>query len=595
MTNERVTHLNDVRAAMSRPRKPDNKAKLANIDPCGVYDGMEAGTWMPDELGLPPDCPVVPLGFDDDTFYFMSARGTLMALTPNNSGRGYISALFTPYKHYPAWAWPKTAKGGKPSGQFHADDVREGLFEAAAKAGPWNAVEKVRGLGAWVGDNGNLILHLGDRVIDGQVEVSPGAIDGFLYPKRPPLDPPRESSGNAGHQLLSILNQWNWSRPELDPELVLGWIVAALIGGALKRRPIIYVTGDRGNGKSTLMDVVAMVIGKGLIKSSDATRAGIDQKIKSDAIPVMLDEQEAKADPRRASAMLELARTAYDGSLTLRGGADHNGKEFRARSCFWFSSINPSAMLPQDRSRMAVLEMLAIPNDARDPVIDRAQLAEIGQELLFKAQQWWPKFHDLLNLFHDALKSAGHDSRNATTWGILAACSYMARADDLPDQELLDEWAKTLNPKELEDFEAVAPDWKNCINYLLTKHPKALERSAEGERSVGGIIEAWRADELNLLGVRRKLQLLGMTVVFPQGELESWENAELFVCNSHSGLQDLFAGQHWVGMAGGMSVWSSALRKMPREWWRSGTARVNGTKQRGTLIQLAKITGDEDD
>jgi hypothetical protein len=584
---------------MARPRAPDNRHQLETLDPCGALNGIQAGQWteLADEYGLPPDCPVTPLGFDDDAFYFVNARGTLAVLTPNNSGRGHLEALFSPYRHYPSWAWPKKGRDKKPSGQFHADDMRADLFAAASKAGGWNAVEKVRGRGAWLGADGGLVLHLGRKIIVNDEALSPGAVDGFLYPVRPPMAGPDNIEMNAAHDLLQIFSTWSWARPKLDPELVLGWLVAAMLGGALERRPIIYVTGDKGTGKTTLQDVCAYVIGKGLVKTSDATRAGIDQSIKSDSIPVMVDEMEAKADPRRAQNILELSRTAYDGSLTLRGGADHNGREFRARSCFWFSSINPPAMEPQDRSRMAVLEMMKLPENSKSPNYETGVLSAIGQTLLYRAYQWWPRFAELLELFREALMKGGHDQRGATTWGILAACAYLARFDDMPDEAVLGQWALLLNPKGLAEFEAISPDWKSCVDYMMTTSPRLFDRKGWEVRTIGGAIAQW-VDEFevdHLTNLKIQLQLVGVTLLFPKGEPHVFQHAELLVPNSHPGLKELFSGTHWGNMAGGSAVWTSALRKMPRDYWRSGSARINHMKMRGTLIKLSKIMelGDE--
>ena len=597
MNDDNVTPL---RPAMSRPRKPDARRALYELDPRGKLHGIEAGEWghAADEFGLPPDCPIIPLGYDGEVYYFVNGRGGLSALTPNASGRGHIDSLFTPYRHFPAWAWPKRNRKGAPTGNYHADEVRQDLFAAAARAGGWNAVEKVRGRGAWLGDDGQLILHLGDKIVVGQETVEPGPVDDYLYPMRPPMDAPAVLEPNAGHQLLDLLNTWNWARPELDPEILLGWITAAMIGGALDRRPIIYVTGDKGTGKSRLQEVCVHVLGKGVIRTSDATRAGIDQHIQSDSIPVMVDELEAKKDPRRATAILELARTAYDGALTLRGGADHSGREFRARSCFWFSSINPPAMEPQDRSRMAVLEVLPFERGAKEPRWDVGLLSAFGRTLLQRAIEWHPRFEGLLLAFREALMDAGHDARGGTTWGVLAACSHLARFDDMPDQETLDGWAKVLHPKDLAEFEAMTPDWRNCIDFLLTNPTRLLEKNIKEARTVGSAIYYWRRSDSVLSDalkeLKQQISVVGLSVVFPKGSPTTFENAGLFVPNANPGLSQLFDGTHWAAMSGGQGVWKSALRKMPRDWWRAGKGRVYGELKDGTIIQLCKILQTED-
>jgi ABC-type multidrug transport system fused ATPase/permease subunit len=56
--------------------------------------------------------------------------------------------------------------------------------------------------------------------------------------------------------LLQALQSWNWDRGELDARLALGWLMTALVGGALEQRPVVYVVGTEGAGKSTLQKLL---------------------------------------------------------------------------------------------------------------------------------------------------------------------------------------------------------------------------------------------------------------------------------------------------------------------------------------------------
>ena len=56
--------------------------------------------------------------------------------------------------------------------------------------------------------------------------------------------------------LLSFIDTWGWEWPVLAPKIILGWIGCALICGALKWRPHLWITGTKGSGKSTLARVI---------------------------------------------------------------------------------------------------------------------------------------------------------------------------------------------------------------------------------------------------------------------------------------------------------------------------------------------------
>ncbi len=88
----------------------------------------------------------------------------------------------------------------------------------------------------------------------------PGEVDGMFYPQRPPITvpwrepvPPKDSPAK---QLLEDLRSWTWERPTLDPVLVLGAIGVMFLGAALPWRPHLFLSGDKGVGKSTLQKVI---------------------------------------------------------------------------------------------------------------------------------------------------------------------------------------------------------------------------------------------------------------------------------------------------------------------------------------------------
>jgi phage/plasmid-associated DNA primase len=51
--------------------------------------------------------------------------------------------------------------------------------------------------------------------------------------------------------------------------LLLGWIGAAFLGGALPWRPAGYLTGEAATGKSTLQALIKGLLGDSLVQAVD--------------------------------------------------------------------------------------------------------------------------------------------------------------------------------------------------------------------------------------------------------------------------------------------------------------------------------------
>ncbi len=629
MTDEtNVTSLED--------RRRDAKAALGEPKPAratiaAIIRGLKPGNELmgggphrgsppiDHKTGLPPHCPVTALGRDADVFYFINAAGSLGELTPSASGKGHIDALFSGQWPYLIWAWgrSKHLKGGVVLDQenYDAEKVRSALFDAATLKGSWNAVDMVRGRGAWIGPRGELILHLGDHLlINGRERVECGERDGFLYPGRPPVPAPASEAQPAGpaacgQQILDLLNTWNWGRGEMDAELMLGWICSAMVGGALNWRPTVFVTGDAATGKSTLQKTVATVLGGALVQAVETTAAGIYQVLKHDCLPVAVDELEAQSDGRKVRSVIELARVANSGGRMLRGGQDHNGRQFDLRSAFLFSAINAPSLQSQDRSRMALLNLKELEKIEGGEPIDLTVVAQLGQQLLRRIIDWWPRMAELREeVRHWLIAHAGHDGRGADTFGTLVAFAHAALSDEMPSDAELNKWVERLKASSLAELESRTPNWKLCLRHLLQVRADALR--TESQKTVGAqLMNFWPGEHNDRSPcepayLKKKLAECGLGLSGPKRGKIAPESAWLFVPNDHSSLAPLFHDTKWAGEGGAPGVWTDALRQAP-PWdaqfkeglYRQGNGRVGMMPLRGTLLKVSHLfdlLGDEE-
>ncbi len=605
-----VVNLAAVRTMIASARSAGNEGAVRRREP--VLQGTQQGDWLPDTLGLPPDCPVRPLGLAGKRLWFLDGIGQVLSFEPPY-GKGDLLLLFGGELHYLEWHWPRWGKEKSVNGWAN-EALQAVLIKACAKKGPWDSFSRVRGRGCWQDANGGLVVHTGTAVIYQGREESPGEIGPHVYPTRPPLpEPLRERDAqrlNPGALLLhSYLNTWNWGRPGIDPHLLLGWIGAAFLGAALPWRPMVFLTGGKGTGKSTLQSLVKAVLGYWLVDTADTTAPGIYQRIGLDCIAVAVDELESDIDDKRSQAVLKLARLASSGAAMLRGGADHTGTEFAARSAFLFSSINAPPMKPAELSRMALLQLDKLPDGAKEPDIEPGVFGILGQAILRLLLREWPRFDETYQGFAGELGAAGMDSRGQKQFGTLLTCADLILHQGWNAERLsfahehdgdLRPWREILRPASMLEFENATDNWLGCINRLLGVRVEAWRG---GMRSTVGQVLAdyFEGRELDVTQANTALSQAGLRIVFrgrpvgmpplPEGAAARRKHERWLVVQNNGPLvRTLFDGSIWYG-ADGAGVWSGALRQGPRHLWMAGQERVAGVQGRATLLSLEALYG----
>lgn len=598
-------NLAAVRALVADARPVDMVRPKHSPPPDIERDGVAAGKWRDDRahrdrLGLPKGCPVKPLGVSASVGWFIDTIGQVQSFAPPY-GKGHLLGLFGGDANFLAWAWPRFKKGGQIDG-FAAEEAAADLMHACFALGPWNSVEKIRGRGAWMTPDGGLLVHTGTKLHHaGRIEP-PGEIDGYVYPTRPSLPVPFPENvlgdANPARILLPMLRSWQWARPDVDPALLLGWIGCAFLGGALAWRPAVYITGDKATGKSTLQALIKGLLGDYLIQAVDTTGAGIYQHIGNDSLPIAVDELEGESDTRKAKNVLKLARIAASGGLMLRGGDRHNPVEFRARSCFLFSSINTPPLEPQDLSRMALLRLNRLPKGQASPDLDPNALITLGRCILRRLIDEWHRMPETLAAFKDALAVAGMDGRGQDTFAPLLACADMIEYEGWDETRLKtvtddgDEvaWADLMHVSRMAEFEDAAENWRLCLSHLLNVRVDAWR--AGTRHTVGQLLEElWDNDQighgLDLKQVKRDLAQAGLAIVVREGVKNWW----LAIPNQNPLTRTLFDGSKWAGDIGA-GVWAGALRQSPRDTIHDvAKARINGDVQQCTLIALQGLYG----
>ena len=553
--------------------------------------------------GLPPDCPVVALGKLGQTFFYIDANQQLIDYTQRDHSLLGVLALFGEHTAYLYQHWPRTSKRRTADGEefevigWQSKEAAEALMAACGRHGIWSPQGRVRGRGGWLGDGGELVLHCGDTIaVSGPPGEdlptarepkyeAPGLVGRHIYPAQAPIARPAEAPAGpeVACELLDVLGTWSWQRPAIDPQFLLGFIGAMILGGALDWRPLCWITGEPGTGKSTLHRLFDGILGdQAIIRSSDTTAAGVYQALGYSSLPVEIDELEAEADGRKSEAVIKLARKAASGGVVLRGSDSHRGQDFTARSCFLFSSIVVPPLTPAERSRMLLLELDELAG-ATPPDMTPTRLEAMGRALRRRLLDGWPRFRQTLEAYREQAVTMGHGGRGADQWGTLGACADLLLYDAPPDGDSLGAWGRQLARMTVVEGGEDVPDWRQCLDHLLTQQldagrgaPRRLVENliAEAGAELGGLGEA------NAL-----LGAWGLQVVEADGR--KW----LAVTRTHTMLAQLFQGTAWAGRPGASRPWVQAARRVPGSV--VSRRRFASRNVHCVLLPLEVVTGDD--
>ncbi|MFT4115437.1 hypothetical protein [Bradyrhizobium sp.] len=642
-----VVQMAKAQRELDRQRK--SREDTTPMTPRGPNEVL-AGQWSADMYGMPSDpgceCPVECIGFEGAYKYVIDSSGQFRAMKAADFNQVGIQDLFSATPNYPKWMRPRwhlpkgidetTGKPHKPIiKSFEADQIKEDFFRACARKGFFSPNDKMRGRGAWTFRSGNLVYHSGDALWiceKGRFKtLATGVHENMLYPRLSALSEPWTEAitpdENPAKKLLETFRKWNWTRPEVDPVLLLGWIGCALIGGALEWRPAVLLIGDRATGKSTLQQALRNIFGDTLFRSADTTAAGIYQAMAHDARPVALDELEPDSDPRKLDNVVHLMRTSASGDIGRRGGPTKGeASEFQMRSAFLFSAINNPLRSAQDMSRVAVLRLMPLNLNQAKP--DPVDIETTGSMMLSLMMQGWgdngARFADTLQRFKRALEQGGHGGRGQDTYGVLLACAATLLGDEVaaeigvplgPDEER--EWSRLLGAETLPEVEDAKPNYRQCVDQILTAVVKSWRNASRN--TIGQTIEELRTKDedgnpveapLDRGTAKRDLNIAGF------GLFNTHEIVAGVMRQERIGLDEALArynlpsfgwvlavpnkstkvAEHLVGSDWQHGAWKDALRQCPIDGVmitnsEINNRRIDGTMTRCTLIVLDRYHG----
>lgn len=310
----------------------------------------------PEDDDLQSDEPFRVLGYNRKTFYlFQNEQQQLVEFTKADlTENGFITLA-------PLIWWAKWFPG--KDGGFDRRSASDWLVRECFKAGIYDP-SRIRGRGAWM-DDGRVVFHFGSHLwVDGRMVPVTAIRSHYVYEADRPLGSAAEAPmpDDEGRKLVEIAQRFRWTKPA-SAALLAGFVALAPLCGALRWRPHVWITGGAGCGKTTVLNeyVHRLMGGMSIFAQGNSTEAGIRQKLRTDALPVLFDESEQnnEREQSRVQNVLSLIRQASSESaaMTLKGTAQGEAMQFLVRSMFCLSSIQVGMKHQADFERLTVLAL----------------------------------------------------------------------------------------------------------------------------------------------------------------------------------------------------------------------------------------------
>lgn len=531
--------------------------ETALLPPLDPGPDMLGDNWEPDYDLPPPDDPDAtwglddprPLGYNNGVYYFLpKVTGQVTPLRPSS-----LASMQTLQALAPRSFW-ESRFGGDGGDKKMASLASAALMDACHHIGIYDP-DRIRGIGAWM-EGSDCVFNTGSRIIC-QGDVVPVARykskSGFLYPLSVDVigDLPEPMSDADAWEVVRLCTGLRWLDP-MSGYYLAGWIVTSILGGVMRWRPHLYVTGDRGAGKSTVMDeLVKRLLGSLAIEADGgSTEPGIRNAIINASRPVVMDEAEGhtKNDRDKIAAVMNLMRASSSGG-TVRNAID----EFRCRASFILAGINPQIKTEADKSRVAVIHLKTDDRiDAHERFVDwRNRVAHVTRagcsgRLIARLIECSHDLPSTINYIGAAIRGMGASARFADQHAAMLSGVWLLVKSRAP------------TPDEARDF--------------LVKVGMTLERSEEKDEVAG---ESWKVlseimtsdHSYDANGLARRATVAASVQMVAQGEDTMAREA------AAAGLSDL--GIEVDGDFVRVAVTSPKLSKMLRDtpWAGDGWSR----------------------
>ena len=538
------------------------------------------------EAPKPTGGPFRALGYNGNSYFYLPRGTEQVAEIKKGSHTSPAELMSIAPLEWWEMAYPKGKQGGA---DWHA--AANDCMRGCERRGIYST-DRERGRGAWY-DRGSAVLHLGDRLlVDGEHKRIADHESGFIYTRQAPLEHGADSvpaTDNEAADIAELFEQLNWHKP-VHAQLLAGWCLLAPICGALSWRPHVWITAQRGAGKSWVQDhFIQPLLGpSAMMVQGSTTEAGIRQKLKSDSRPIVFDEAESEdqRSQNRMQTVIELARQSSSDSTAeiIKGTVNGNGMAFRMRSMFLLGSVNVSLSQAADESRFSVLT-LETPSrepgeadrfDAFSKMVANTLTPDACASIRARAYHLMPVIRANAKTFAKAIAELLGSQRLGDQVGTLiaGACAYY-RSDEISYEDAK-KWVADMDFSDAKEAEQVS-DEEGCLQRILQSQVRFDSERGNLQRSIGEIVDASTGSDpipgLMQSEANEVLKRYGLAV----------DGTHLVVANKHAELEKLLSGTPWG------AGWRRILGRIDGAHASIDVVRFAGTRSRAVRIPISFI------
>lgn len=542
-----------------------------------------AATTDDDSEDSSPGQPFLALGYNGGSYFYLPRGTEQVASIRSGSHTSPAEMMSLAPVEWWEMAYPKE-KGGVDWYAAASDCMRR-----CERRGVYS-MRNVRGRGAWY-DKGASVLHLGNRlIVDGDMKNIIDHRSQYIYTRQSPMESIIDSepaTDAEAKEVFDLFAQLNWSK-SVHGWLTAGWCALAPVCGAMPWRSHLWITAQRGAGKSWVQEnLIQPLLGQSaLMVQGGTTEAGIRQALQQDARPVIFDEAESEdhSAQRRMKSVLELARQASsDGSAEIvKGTVNGHGMAFRIRSMFLLGSVNVSLTQGADESRFSVVS-LDKPDKSPGEVqrfkefskhVGNTLTSERCAAIRARTYELIPIIRQNAQTMAQAVAEELGSQRIGDQVGTLLAGAISLSRSDAITLDDARQWAKGIDLSDAQEADEVS-DEANCLNAILQTQVRFDYQRGSMQRSLSEVVMAAAgkralsddvySDECNQILSRYGLQV---------------DAGCLLVSNTHAELKRILRDTPWA------SGWRRVLSRLPGAITKTSPVRFAGTQTRAVSVPV---------
>ena len=505
------------------------------------------------------------LGCDGDLFYYMPDKSQqIVTLQASGHSKNNLMRLA------PLQMWEEVFPGNTNTDW----DAAVNALIQLSQSMPIFDSRRIRGRGCWI-DGKDIIYHAGDRLIVNGSEVS---IPRYNSSRRSiyhgALRIEHESNTVATNaesaKLIELCDMLSWEK-SISGKLLAGWLALAPIGGALRWRPHLWVTGPSGSGKSWIVsNIIQPVVGDAAMHIQGASsEAGIRGMLGSDSLPVVFDEAESedKSSQSRFENILNLARqsSTETGAGIVKGTAQGGSVTYLIRSPFLFASIGVAAVKKADISRISILQLKKNLGksgaDHFDGVVALWKTTIGNDSYSSKIRSRSIKLADTIKanceVFARVAVEFTGDKRSADQIGTLLAGAYSLTTSKVVTEQVAFEF---MSRQDWSGFksEEVDNDENQCLAHLCASTIRFDVAGTNYARTVSEVVADIQTDPLSTDDFGAEIRMKDRIGALQRHGIRfCTETNGIYIANNHPALEQIFVNTAW-----GAAKWKHQLERV---------------------------------